>query len=151
MSESFLVGPLPKDMLPEHIIKSGARMAALRDVIHTASTLTLQTREARFLGKYEKNRGPMFLYMEFSSRDVATQFATISDQQIPPALCQILKTIVGGSTIPYVQLWECALLAEILDGADEKTLKQLMSHGQPAVPDTGAAAGGPDNPGEEGH
>ena len=149
--QSFLVGPLPKDMLPEHVTKSGARMAVLRDVIHTASTLSLQTREARFLGKYEKNRGPMFLYMEFNSLDVATQFAAISDQQIPPALCEILKLIAGGVAFPNVQLWECALLAETLDGADEKTLKQLMSHGQPAAPGTGAAAGGPDNPGGGGH
>jgi hypothetical protein len=93
----------------------------------------------------------MFLYMEFNSLDVATQFAAISDQQIPPALCEILKLIAGGVAFPNVQLWECALLAETLDGADEKTLKQLMSHGQPAAPGTGAAAGGPDNPGGGGH
>jgi len=89
----------------------------------------------------------MLLYLEFNSLDEATRFAMMSDQQIPPVLLQILQLLFHPNAVPNMQLWECSLLVETLAVADEKTMKQLLSHGQPAVPDTGAAAGGPDNPG----
>lgn len=150
-SKMFLIGPLPKGSLPENITSSGARMATLRDNIRTASALGLQTTDARLVGRYEKNRSPMLLYLEFNSLDEATRFATMSDQHIPPALQQLLQMLFSQNTVPTMQLWECSVLAETLAGADEKTMKQLLSHGQPAAPGTGAAAGGPDNPEGEGH
>jgi hypothetical protein len=88
----------------------------------------------------------MFMYLEFSSADAAQNFATVSDQQVPPVLTQLLRALFGDKALPHLQLWHCSVIAEILNGADEKTLKQLMAHGQQATHGTGAAASGPDNP-----
>jgi hypothetical protein len=90
----------------------------------------------------------MFMYLEFRSADAAQNFATVSDQQVPPALTQFLRALFGDKALPYLQLWHCSVIAEMLSGADEKTLKQLtrMAHGQQATHGTGAAAGGPDSP-----
>lgn len=146
-SKIFLIGPLPKGSLPEHVTSSSARMAALRNSIQTVCSLGLQTTDARLVGRYEKNRSPMLLYLEFNSLDEATRFAMMSDQQIPPVLLQVLQLLFHPNAVPTMQLWECSVLVETLAVADEKTMKQLLLHGQPAAPDTGAAAGGPDNPG----
>ncbi len=88
----------------------------------------------------------MFMYPEFSSADAGQHFATVSDQQVPPALAQLLRALCGDKALPHLQLWHCSAIAEILSGADEKTLKHLMAHGQQATHGTVAAAGGPDNP-----
>lgn len=150
-SRMFLIGPLPKGSLPEHIIGSSARMAELRDNIRAGSALTLQTKEARLLGRYERNRSPMFLYLEFNSLDEANRFATMSNQHIPQEVLQLLRMLFLQNAIPTVQLWECSVVAETLAVADEKTMKLLLLHGQSVATGTAAAAAGPDNPGGEGH
>ncbi len=57
-----------------------------------------------------------------------------------------LRALYGDKALPHLKLWHCSVIAEILSGADEKTLEHLMAHGQQATHCTGAAAGGPDNP-----
>ena len=142
----LLIDPLPKGSLPEQTVNSGARMAEARHNMRAACQHALQTRDARLVGRYDRSRSPMFMYLEFSSADAAQNFATVSDQQVPPALTQLLRALFGDKALPHLQLWHCSVIAEILNGADEKTLKQLMAHGQQATHGTGAAASGPDNP-----
>ena len=163
----ILLGPLPKGSLPARILHSGARMAELRRHMHDVCQAELHTNDVRLVGRYDKDRSPMFLYMEFGSADAAQYFGSVVDQQAPPEFAKLLVSLCGDKAY-QMQVWSCNLLAESLAAADEKTLKALMSHGQnhpcqlppppPPAPQapghgagqvangTGSAAGGPDNP-----
>jgi hypothetical protein len=127
----------------------------------------LQTIDMRLVGRYDKDRSPMFLYMEFGSVDAARHFATMGDQLVPQEFGKLLRRLWGDKAL-QMPFWSCNLLAECLAVADEKKLKALMSHGQqhpcplppPALPPppppangaeqvvdgSGSAASGPDNP-----
>jgi hypothetical protein len=164
------MGPLPKGSIPDRIGRSGANMASLRRNVSEVcrADSELQTTDVRLVGKYDKDRSPMFLYMEFGSVDAARAFLSIGDQAMPPEFGKFL-TSMWGEKASQITVWSCSLLAECLAAADEKTLKALMSHGQqhpcplppPALPPppppadgagqvdvdgSGSAASGPDNP-----
>ena len=164
----ILIGPLPKGSLPAETVHSGARMAGLRRHMHDVCRNELQTKDVRLVGRYDKDRSPMYLYMEFGTADAAQLFGSVIDRQIPPEFCNILTSLCGEKA-SQVQVWSCNLLAECLAVADEKQFKAMMSHGQThpcplppppppphppppghaagqAIDGTGSAAGGPDNP-----
>jgi hypothetical protein len=171
-SPIILVGPLPRGSLPPQTVRSGARMAELRSHIHAVCRAELQTKDVRLVGRYDKDRSPMFLYMEFGSSAAAQYFGSVVDQQTPPEFGRLMVSLCGDRA-PQMQLWSCNLLAECLAVADEKGLKGLMSHGQahpcplpppalPPPPPPGhgggqavdgreAAACGPDNPANAQH
>ena len=104
-------------------------MASLRRNISEVCRAELQTTDVRLVGKYDKDRSPMFLYMEFGSVDAARAFLSIGDQAMPPEFGKFL-TSMWGEKASQITVWSCSLLAECLAAADEKTLKALMSHGQ---------------------
>ena len=167
----ILMGPLPKGSIPTLTVKSAARMAELRQYVHDVCRTELQTKDVRFVGRYDKDRSPMFLYMEFGSVDDARTFGSIADRMVPPEFGKLLVNLWGDKAL-QLPFWSCDLLAEFLAAADEKTLKALMSHGEahpcplppPAPPPppppppppalgagsvtdgTGSAASSPDNP-----
>ena len=168
----ILIGPLPKGSLPAETVRSGARMAELRSSMHAVCRAELQTTDVRFVGKYDKDRSPLFLYMEFGSADAARYFGSAVDHQVPPEFGKLLVSLCGDKA-SQMQLWSCNLLAECLAVANEKHFRALMGHGQahpcplpppppPPPPPPGhgagqvadgreAAASGQDNPGNAGH
>ena len=164
----LLIGPLPKGTIPASVAHSGAKMAEMRYQMHSICKNELQTRDARLVGKYEKDRNsPMFLYLEWSSPAGAQQFlGRVDQQQTPPGFQQLMRSLTGDK---QVEAWSCSLLAETLATADEKDFKYMMAgaHACPLPPPppymppppapqeqgggmaghgTGSAAGGPDNP-----
>jgi hypothetical protein len=165
----ILVGPLPKGSISARTVNSGAKMADLRRHMHEVCRAELRTVDVRLVGRYEKDRSPMFLYMEFGSADAAHHFGSTVDRQVPQEFARLMMSLCGDKA-SQMQFWSCNLLSECLAAADEKALKALMSHGQsnpcplppppyiPSVPPppdhgagqiaggTGSAAGGPDNP-----
>ena len=167
----ILMGPLPKGSIPTLTVKSAAGMAELRHHMLDVCQNELQTKDVRFVGRYDKDRSPMFLYMEFGSVDEARTFGSITDRMVPPEFGKLLKSLWGDKAL-QLPFWSCNLLAECLATADEKTFKALMAQGQanpcplppPAHPPpplpppppalgagqdihgTGSAASGPDNP-----
>ena len=167
-----LIGPLPKGSIPARTVTSGVRMAELRSHINDVFRTELRTTDARFVGRYDKDRSPMFLYMEFGSAADAHAFGLTGDQGVPPEFGRLMASLWGDKAF-QMPVWSCNLLAECLAVADEKMLKALMSHGQahpcPLIPlalppppppaheaglvvdGTGSAASGPDNPGNVGH
>ena len=167
----LLIGPLPKGTIAASVAHSGAKMAEMRYQMHSICKNELQTRDARLVGKYEKDRNsPMFLYLEWSSPAGAQQFlGRVDQQQTPPGFQQLMRSLTGDK---QVEAWSSSLLAETLATADEKDFKYMMAQGQahacplpppppymppPPAPQeqgggmaghgTGSAAGGPDNPG----
>lgn len=164
-----LMGPLPKGSIPARTVKSGSMMAELRKDMNAVCRAELGTKDVQLLGRYDKDRSPMFLYMEFSSADAANAFGLQGDQMVPPQFARLLASLWGERAF-QIPFWSCNLLAECLAVADEKALKALMSHGQahacplpppaipppplqPPIPGAGqaadgsaAAASGPDNP-----
>ena len=166
----ILLGPLPKGSIPAQTVNSGAKMADLRRHMNEVCRPELNTTDVRLVGRYEKDRSPMFLYLEFDSANAAQYFGLMVDQQVPPEFNRLLMSLFGDK-VSQLQVWSCNLLAECLAVADEKALKALMSHGQnhpcplppppPPIPppppppghgaeqvasSTGSAASGPDNP-----
>ena len=165
----LLMGPLPKGSIPTLTVKSAAGMAELRHHMLDVCQNELQTKDVRFVGRYDKDRSPMFLYMEFGSVDEARTFGLITDRLVPPEFGKLLRSLWGDKAL-QMPFWSCNLLAECLATADEKTFKALMAQGQanpcplppPAPPPppppppglgggqdidgTGSAASGPDNP-----
>ena len=162
-----LVGPLPKGSLPAQTVHSGARMAELRRNMNEVCRAELQTKDVRLVGRYDKDRSPMFMYMEFDSAQAAQFFGSVVDHQVPPEFSKLMISL-GGEKASQMQLWSCNLIAECLSAAEEKSLKALMAHGQarpcplpppasppppapghgagPAVDGREAAASGQDNP-----
>jgi hypothetical protein len=127
----------------------------------------LQTKDVGLVGRYDKDRAPMFIYMEFDSAHAAQFFGSVVDHHVPPEFSKLMISL-GGGKASQMQLWSSNLIAECLSAADEKTLKTLMAHGQarpcplpppaspplpapghgagPAVDGRDAAASGQDNP-----
>lgn len=174
-SPVVLVGPLPKGTLPAQAINSGTRMAEVRRSINGVCSGSIGTRDARFVGKYDKDRSPMFLCMEFASLDAARHFGSMIDQGVPPEFATVMIRLFGDK-VAQAQFWCCSVVSEVFAGVDEKTMKALMTHGQahpcplpppqyapPPLPPnpqaiggqnvngTGAAANAADNPGPAGH
>ena len=170
VSPVLLIGPLPKGALSEHVVTCGRTMANLRHQMHTVCQAEVQTRDVRLVGRYDKGRSPMFLYMEWASTQEAQRFGSLVDRQVPQGFWQLMVTLCGDKA-DQMQIWCSDLPAEALACADEKTLRSLMVHGQshacplppplspppPPPPSqahgsgdasdgTGAAASGPDNP-----
>ena len=171
-SAIMLMGPLPKGSIPREITSAGFRMAELHRHMREMCQAELQTIDMRLVGRYDKDRSPMFLYMEFGSVDAARHFATMGDQLVPQEFGKLLRRLWGDKALD-MSFWSCDLLAEILAVANEKEMKALMSHGQqhpcplpppalppPPPPANGAgpvangsesAASGPDNPANSQH
>lgn len=174
----LLYGPLPKGTLPVQIVSSPAKMAELRRNMAELGQTSLSTRDIRFIGRYDRDRSPMFLYFEWSSAAVAQNFVLHTDRNMPQALSQLIGSLVPNEEKRNaMQLFSCNLLAEVLALADEKTLRALITHGQahPCQPPppppinppggppvagqcdaqayshTGSAASGPDNPAVAAH
>ena len=124
-----LMGPLPKGSIPAWTVKSGARMAELRRDMNAVCRAELQTKDVQLVGRYDKDRSPMFLYMEFGSAEAANAFGLQGDQMVPPEFGRLLASLWGEKAF-QTPFWSCNLLAECLAVADEKALKALMSHGQ---------------------
>ncbi len=90
-SQSFLMGPLPKGSIPALTVNNGARMAALRRHMHNVCRTELQTKDVRFVGRYDKDRcSPMLLYMEFASIDAARNFGYTADHMVPPEFGRLM-------------------------------------------------------------
>ena len=123
------MGPLPKGSIPAWTVKSGARMAELRRDMNAVCRAELQTKDVQLVGRYDKDRSPMFLYMEFGSAEAANAFGLQGDQMVPPEFGRLLASLWGEKAF-QTPFWSCNLLAECLAVADEKALKALMSHGQ---------------------
>ena len=148
----LLAGPLTKGLLPDHLVNSGAKLAELRRSIHDVCQALIGTRDARLVGKYDKGRSPMFLYLEFPSIEAAQRFGSAADQGPLPTEVQSILSRLGGNS---AFLYTCKVTAEVFAGVDEKTLRALVSHAaaHPCPPRIGggAAAGAPDNPGAGQH
>ena len=125
----ILVGPLPKGSISARTVNSGAKMADLRRHMHEVCRAELRTVDVRLVGRYEKDRSPMFLYMEFGSADAAHHFGSTVDRQVPQEFARLMMSLCGDKA-SQMQFWSCNLLSECLAAADEKALKELMSHGQ---------------------
>ena len=126
----ILLGPLPKGSIPARTVNSGAKLADLRHHMHEVCRKELNTTDVRLVGRYEKDRSPMFLYLEFGSANAAQFLGSMVDHhQVPPEFDRLMTSLCGDKA-PQLQVWSCNLLAECLAVADEKTLKALMSHGQ---------------------
>ena len=124
----ILLGPLPKGLISEEVTHSGARMADLRYQLQRVCGTDISTRDARLVGRYDKDRSPMFVYLEWSSAAEAQTFAArVDKEQTPQGFNTIMRSLLGDKQVPC---WSCCLLAEVLAVADEKTLKTLMSHGE---------------------
>ena len=174
-SAIMLMGPLPKGSLPKEITSSGFRMAELHKNMREMCKAELQTIDIRLVCKYDKDRSPMFLYMEFVSVDAARHFVTTGDHVVPQEFGKLLRRLWGDKALD-MSFWSCTLPVEILAVANEKEMKALMSHGQqhpcplpppalpppplPPPPANGAgpnadgsesAASSPDNPGNIQH
>ena len=162
----ILAGPLPKGSLPAQTVNSGPRMAEVRSSINNVCSATIGTKDVRFVGRFDKDRSPMFLCMEFPSVEMARTFGAVIDQQAPQEFVAILMRLCGDKAA-QTQFWSSNLVSEVLAGAAEKDLKALLAHGQanpcplppPPPPPaqqqivgqaasegSGAAAAGPDNP-----
>ncbi len=75
-----LMGPLPKGSIPAQTVKSGSMMAELRKDMIAVCRAELRTKDVQMLGRYDKDRSPMFLYMDFSSADAANAFGLQGDR-----------------------------------------------------------------------
>ena len=144
----LLVGPLPKSCLPEQVVNSGAKLAELRRRIHDVCLVRIGTSEVRLVGKYDKGRSPIFLYLEFPSVVAAQRFASAADHDaIPPEVQFILFSRLAGR---FACIYTCKVTAEVFAGVDEKTIRALIhqaaAHPCPVAAGAGAAAGVPDNP-----
>jgi hypothetical protein len=143
----LLLGPLPKGLLPDHMVNSGAKLATFRRSIHDVCRAYIGTRDVRLVGKYDKGRSPIFLYLEFPSVMAARQFGSVTDHEAVPAQVLSIFGKVAGST---AKLYTCTVPAEVLAGADEKTFRTLVAqadaHPCPNGVGAGADAGAPDNP-----
>ena len=152
-SQIILAGPLPRGSIPEHIVNSGAKLAELRREMHNVCLARIGTSDVRLVGKYDKGRSPMFLYLEFPSVFAAQQFALASDHgALPPEVQAMFHRFIGGN---FANLYTCHVPAEVFAGVDEKTFRALISHATahlwPVDVGAGAAAGAPDNPGAAQH
>ena len=126
----ILLGPLPKGSIPARTVNSGAKLADLRHHMHEVCRKELNTTDVRLVGRYEKDRSPMFLYLEFGSANAAQFLGSMVDHhQVPPEFDRLMTSLCGDKA-PQLQVWSCNLLAECLAVADEKTLKAFLSHGQ---------------------
>lgn len=139
MNKNVLLGPLPSGWLTDKIEVSTSEQERIRRMVSGLCRDCLTAVDCHFIGRREKEPNPLFLYIEFETRDSARAFGTNSDAgALHPAFAEFWSTWYGDKV---VHLWSTRLLLEALDVVNSKAWKILMELGMRAPcpsPDQGA-------------
>jgi hypothetical protein len=127
MSRNVLLGPLPSGWLTDKIEVSTSEQERIRRMVSSLCRECLAAVDCHFIGRREKEPNPLFLYLEFETRDSARAFGSNSDAQVlHPNFTAFWSAWYGDKV---VHLWSTRLLLEALEVVNSKAWKVLMEMG----------------------
>ena len=142
---NVLVGPLPAKWLTNLVTHSAAEEERMRHIASVVLRGCVQAEDVQFVGRRDKDRSPLFLYIEFPSVVEANAFGSSMDSEMLPAGLVAFSTKWFGRTVP---VWSCAVLTEALEVVPAKAWKGLLEQATqnpcPPPPDPAAVPAGGD-------
>jgi hypothetical protein len=123
VDSNVLVGPLPAKWLTNLIVHSAAEEERMRNIASVVWRGCIQAEDVQFVGRRDKDRSPLFLYVEFPGVDEANALGVAMDRNtLPDGLVALSAKWFG----QLVHVWSCAVLTEALEVVQAKAWKGLL-------------------------